>query len=58
MNNQNISRVWIALLIAMFLTVSSCGLPYCKKVPFSEDDLEWMKPYSVGDTLFFTIMKM
>lgn len=54
MNNKIFSRIWVALIVAVSLIVSSCGLPYCKKVPFSENDLEWMKPYSVGDTLIFT----
>ena len=35
------------------MAVSSCGLPYCKKTPFSNNDLDWMKPYTVGDTLVF-----
>lgn len=53
MNNRNLSIVWTALMLAILLAVSSCGLPYCKKEPFSDNDLDWMKPYSVGDTLVF-----
>lgn len=53
MNNWNLSKVWTALILSMLMAVSSCGLPYCKKTPFSNNDLDWMKPYSVGDTLVF-----
>ena len=53
MNNWNLSKVWTALILSILMAVSSCGLPYCKKTPFSNNDLDWMKPYSVGDTLIF-----
>lgn len=52
MNNRILSKL-SAVLSALLLTASSCSLPYCIKVPFSENDLDWMKPYSVGDTLIF-----
>lgn len=53
MNNRILSKILVALITAILIAVSSCGLPYCKKEPFSDNDLDWMKPYSVGDTLIF-----
>lgn len=53
MNNRILSKLWVVFMSIILLSVSSCGLPYCIKVPFSENDLNWMKPYSVGDTLIF-----
>lgn len=48
-------RFWLfGILMTISYLFHSCGFPYCKKVPFSNEDLEWMVPYSVGDTLFFT----
>lgn len=48
-------RFWLfGILMTISYLFHSCRFPYCKKVPFSNEDLEWMVPYSVGDTLFFT----
>lgn len=48
-------RFWLfGILMTISYLFHSCGFPYCKKVPFSNEDLEWMVPYSVDDTLFFT----
>lgn len=41
------------MVLVPIFALSSCGLPYCIKVPFSESDLVWMSPYQVGDTLIF-----
>lgn len=30
-----------------------CGYPYCKKVPFTEDELKWTEPYAIGDSIQF-----
>lgn len=46
-------KVWAVILLLPLMTLSSCGLPYCIKSPFSDEDLGWMRPYSVGDTLIF-----
>lgn len=54
MNNRTILKVWTFLILSILSALSSCGLPYCRKVPFSKNDLFWMNPYSVGDTLIFS----
>lgn len=53
MNNNFKSKIWITLVLSILLAFSSCGLPYCKKVPFSKNDLEWLSPYTIGDTIIF-----
>lgn len=51
-NGFLISKMNIIFILSLII-MSSCGLPYCKKVPFSETDLTWLDPYSVGDTILF-----
>lgn len=41
------------IVIAIIVTTSFCGLPYCKKVPFTEADLAWLNAYEEGDTILF-----
>lgn len=41
--------VFIFILVAL----QSCGLPYCKKHKFSEDDVKWVNMYNINDTILF-----
>ncbi len=56
MNRKN---TILLILETLFLVISaltcfqSCGLPYCRNVPFSDEDLMWIPPYNHGDTLLF-----
>lgn len=53
MSKRTILNVWTALMLSILGVLSSCSLPYCKKIPFSKNDLSWMNPYLIGDTLIF-----
>lgn len=33
--------------------LNSCGLPYCKKHQFTQEDLEWISAYNENDTILF-----
>lgn len=51
MNKLILSKLLVISLV--IISMYSCGLPYCKKHPFSEEDLTWMNPYAPGDTIYF-----
>ncbi len=40
--------------LLVLITVSSCGLPYCKKIPFEEEDLLWFSSYIETDTVIYS----
>lgn len=42
------------ITIMIFSSLKSCGLPYCKKTQFDNNDLEWMSAYDINDTVLFT----
>lgn len=51
MNKSLLNKLLVTIVNIILLY--SCGLPYCKKVPFSEEDLTWIDPYTIGDTIIF-----
>ncbi|MGM9865709.1 MAG: hypothetical protein ACI30P_05475 [Muribaculaceae bacterium] len=54
MNNRTLTEKWsVILMLSVFLCLSSCGLPYCKKTKFSKADLSWLNVYSIGDRVIF-----
>ena len=47
------------LLVVLFvICMYSCGLPYCKKIKLTNRDLEWVKQYTKGDSLYFILNDM
>lgn len=46
------------LLVLSAICMYSCGLPYCKKVKLTNHDLEWVKHYAKGDSLYFILNDM
>ncbi len=44
---------YIIVSIIIFISLKSCGLPYCKKTQFDKIDLEWMNAYDINDTVCF-----
>ncbi len=44
----------ISIYFLIFFLVSSCGLPYCKKIPFEEEELLWFSSYPEIDTVYFS----
>ena len=51
---MNKSLYFRLITCAIIAIMSSCGLPYCKKVPFTDADLAWLNAYAEGDTILFS----
>lgn len=47
------SFIKILLIGIVAMGFVSCGLPCCKKTHLSDDELEWIIPYHINDTLLF-----
>lgn len=45
--------IYKVVFIALIVGMTACGLPYCKKVKFDENDLMWLNPYEKGDSIIF-----
>ena len=43
----------IIYILCFCCMLSSCGLPYCKKHQFTQEDLEWISAYNENDTILF-----
>lgn len=41
------------LFFILLLLPVGCGLPYCKKVKLTEDDLLWINHFKANDTIYY-----
>lgn len=53
MNDLRLTTKLAMIMSAFLVVVSACGLPYCIKYPFSDEDVSWTRIYTEGDTLLF-----
>lgn len=54
MNRRAIGRILPHTVVSLLCAIlTGCGLPYCDKTKFTEDELKWMSAYKEGDKLMF-----
>ncbi len=53
MSNLKKRKCLYIMIIVQSMIVTCCGLPYCDKTKFTEDELTWMEAYSEGETHTF-----
>jgi len=45
--------IYKVFFLVLMVGMTACGLPYCKKIKFDENDLLWLNPYEKDDTIIF-----